>query len=151
MNNPRNIVVDDGVTLWESTCSPFCSPVVFSCLCQIHVSFFSPARLNRSGASQRFSFNWAPHHEGVWGKWRCSSTHSLASALDGGEWSASLPGCFITRERAPGTQWIGDRWAPEPFWTRWWRENSQPPPGIEPYNPDRPGRPEKNTWNWKEV
>jgi hypothetical protein len=36
-----------------------------------------------------------------------SSTHSLASALDGGEWSASRPGRFTPRERAPGTHWIG--------------------------------------------
>jgi len=27
----------------------------------------------------------APHHEGVLGEWRYSSTHSLTSALDGGE------------------------------------------------------------------
>jgi hypothetical protein len=30
-----------------------------------------------------------------------SSTHSLTSALDGGEWSASRPGRFTPRERAP--------------------------------------------------
>jgi hypothetical protein len=30
-------------------------------------------------------FSLAPRHEGVLGKWRCSSTHSLTSALDGGE------------------------------------------------------------------
>jgi hypothetical protein len=36
-----------------------------------------------------------------------SSTHSLTSALDGGEWSASRPGSFTPRERAPGTHWIG--------------------------------------------
>jgi hypothetical protein len=30
-------------------------------------------------------FNWAPRHEGVLGKWRYSSAHSLSSALDGGE------------------------------------------------------------------
>jgi hypothetical protein len=36
-----------------------------------------------------------------------SSTHSLTSALDGGEWSASRPGRFTTRERDPGTHWIG--------------------------------------------
>jgi hypothetical protein len=24
------------------------------------------------------------------------------------EWSASRPGCFTPRERAPGTHWIGD-------------------------------------------
>jgi hypothetical protein len=33
--------------------------------------------------------------------------YSLTSALDGGEWSASHPGRFTPRERAPGTHWIG--------------------------------------------
>jgi hypothetical protein len=36
-----------------------------------------------------------------------SSTHSLTSELDGGEWSASRPDRFTPRERAPGTHWIG--------------------------------------------
>jgi hypothetical protein len=36
-----------------------------------------------------------------------SSTHSLTSSLDGGGWSASRPGRFTPRERAPGTHWIG--------------------------------------------
>jgi hypothetical protein len=36
-----------------------------------------------------------------------SSTHSLTSALDGGELSASHPNRFTPRERAPGTHWIG--------------------------------------------
>jgi hypothetical protein len=31
----------------------------------------------------------------------------LTSALEGGEWSASRPGRFTSRERAPGTHWIG--------------------------------------------
>jgi hypothetical protein len=43
--------------------------------------------------------------------WRYSSTHSLTSVLDGGEWSASHPGCFTPRERAQGTHriegWVG--------------------------------------------
>jgi hypothetical protein len=30
----------------------------------------------------------------------------LTSALDGGEWSASRPGRFTPRERAPDTHWI---------------------------------------------
>jgi hypothetical protein len=30
-----------------------------------------------------FTRNWAPHHVGVLGEWRYSSTHSLTSALDG--------------------------------------------------------------------
>jgi hypothetical protein len=33
--------------------------------------------------------------------------HSLTSALDGGEWSASRPGRFTSRERAPGIHGIG--------------------------------------------
>jgi hypothetical protein len=41
------------------------------------------------------------------GEWRCSYTHSLILALDGGEWSASCPGRFTPREIAPGTHWIG--------------------------------------------
>jgi hypothetical protein len=52
-------------------------------------------------------FTWAPRHGGVLGEWRCSSTHSLTMALDGGEWSASRPARFTPRERAPGTHWIG--------------------------------------------
>jgi hypothetical protein len=35
------------------------------------------------------------------------STHSLTSALDGGEWSASRPDRFTPRERAPDTHFIG--------------------------------------------
>jgi hypothetical protein len=31
----------------------------------------------------------------------------LTSALGGGEWSASRPGCFTPGERAPSTYWIG--------------------------------------------
>jgi hypothetical protein len=37
----------------------------------------------------------------------------LTSALDGGEWSASRPGSFTPRERAPGTHWIGGWVGPE--------------------------------------
>jgi hypothetical protein len=34
-------------------------------------------------------------------------TYSSTWALDGGEWSASRPGCFTFRETALGTHWIG--------------------------------------------
>jgi hypothetical protein len=54
-------------------------------------------------------FSWEPCHEGVWGEW---IMHSLTSALDGGEWSASRPGRFTPRERAPGIHWIGDWMGP---------------------------------------
>jgi hypothetical protein len=43
----------------------------------------------------------------VLGEWKYSSTHSLTSALEGGEWLASRPGRFTPRERAPCTHWIG--------------------------------------------
>jgi hypothetical protein len=38
----------------------------------------------------------------------------MISALDGGEWLASLPGRFIPGERAPGTHWIGGWVGPRP-------------------------------------
>jgi hypothetical protein len=41
------------------------------------------------------------------GEWRYSSTHSLTSALDGDEWSASCPSLFTPKGRAPATHWIG--------------------------------------------
>jgi hypothetical protein len=34
--------------------------------------------------------------------------HYLTSALDEGDWSASRPGRFTPRERAPVIHWIGD-------------------------------------------
>jgi hypothetical protein len=48
------------------------------------------------------------HHDmkAYWGSGG-SSTHSMTSALDGGERSASRPGRFTLKERAPGTHWIG--------------------------------------------
>jgi hypothetical protein len=52
-------------------------------------------------------FNWASRHEGVMGEWKYSSIHTLTSALDGDEWSASRPGRFTPTERATGTHWMG--------------------------------------------
>jgi len=46
------------------------------------------------------------HH--IMGEWRHSSTHSLISALDGGEWSASRSAHFTPRERVFFTHWIGE-------------------------------------------
>jgi hypothetical protein len=40
--------------------------------------------------------------------------HSLTSALDGGEWSASRPGHFTLRESASCTHWIGGWVGPRP-------------------------------------
>jgi hypothetical protein len=75
--------------------------------------------------------NYAPCHEGVLGEWTYSSTHSLISVLDGGEWSASCPGRFTTSERALGTHWIGDWVGPQSRSGRGGEEkNSQPLPGL---------------------
>jgi hypothetical protein len=54
-----------------------------------------------------FFLNVALRHECVLGEWRYSSTHSLTSALDVGEWSVSRPGRFPPKEKVPGTHWIG--------------------------------------------
>jgi hypothetical protein len=43
-------------------------------------------------------FNWAPRHEGVLGKWRYSSTHSLISALDGGSGRLHAPAALPPRK-----------------------------------------------------
>jgi len=67
--------------------------------------------------------------------WDCgySSTHSLTSMLDGGEWSASCPSCFSPRERAPCTHWIGSWVGPQSHSGHSGEEkNSQPPLGINP-------------------
>jgi hypothetical protein len=66
-----------------------------------------------------------------------TSTHSLTSALDGGEWSASRTGRFTPRERAPGTHWMGGWVCSEPFWKRWRREKFPALAGNRK-NPDRP-------------
>jgi hypothetical protein len=67
-----------------------------------------------------------------------SSTHSLTSALDGGECSASRHGRFTPRGKSP--------WYPLDRRLRGpqsrsgcggLEKNSQLPPGIEPQNPDR--------------
>jgi hypothetical protein len=54
-----------------------------------------------------FFSNWAPRHKGVLAELRYSFTHSLTSALDGGEWSVSRPCRFTPRERLPVAHWIG--------------------------------------------
>jgi hypothetical protein len=42
-----------------------------------------------------------------WGSGIIAPLHSLISALDRSEWSASRLGCFTPRETAPDTHWIG--------------------------------------------
>jgi hypothetical protein len=75
------------------------------------------------------------------GEWRYSSTHSLTSALDGGEWSASRPGLFTPRERAPGTHWIGGWVDPRAVLDAVVkRKITNPRRESNPENPDRPAR-----------
>jgi hypothetical protein len=45
-------------------------------------------------------------HEDIWGSGGIAPPF-FASALDGGEWSASRPCRFTPEERAPGTHQIG--------------------------------------------
>jgi hypothetical protein len=62
----------------------------------------------------------------------------LTSALDGGEWSASRPGRFTPRERAPRTHWIGD-WVDPRADLDLVSKRKIPSPRRES-NPDRPAR-----------
>jgi hypothetical protein len=72
-----------------------------------YMTLFSIQRHVPKKVKLSLRFNWAPRHEGVLGEWRCNSTHSLTSALDWDESSASRAGRFTPRERATGTHWIG--------------------------------------------
>jgi hypothetical protein len=85
--------------------------------------------MGKSKVKLSLCFNQAPHYEGVLGKWRHSSTHSLTSVLDGGEWSASHAGwrkspSYPLDRRLGGPQRRFGRGGLE--------KNSQPPSGIEP-------------------
>jgi hypothetical protein len=55
----------------------------------------------------------------------------LTSALVGGEWSASRPGRFTTRERAPATHWIGGWVDPRAGLDDVEKWKFLPPPGLE--------------------
>jgi hypothetical protein len=71
--------------------------------------------------------------EGLLGKWRYSSTHSLTSALDGDEWSASRAGRFTPRERDPWYPLDTRLGRPQSRSGRGGEEKiSQPLPGLEP-------------------
>jgi hypothetical protein len=65
-------------------------------------------------AKVKLSLCLTKHHsmKASWREWRYSSNQSLTSALDGGECSASRPGRFNPRERAPDTHSLGDRVGP---------------------------------------
>jgi hypothetical protein len=78
-------------------------------------------------------FNWESGHEGVLGKWRYRSIHSLTSALDGGERPASRPGRFTPPRKCP---WYPlDRRLSGPQSRSGCggeEKNSQPLPALEP-------------------
>jgi hypothetical protein len=98
-----------------TTESKFLTPLTWRLQCDTALSHFhSPFALTTYFPYKLFlCFNWAPRHESVLGKWNYSPTHSLTLALDGGEWSASHPGHFTARERAPCAYriwgWVGPR------------------------------------------
>jgi hypothetical protein len=64
----------------------------------------------------------------------------LTSALVGGEWSASHPGRFTPRERAPRTHWIGGWVVPESRSGRHGEEKILALPAVELRLNGRPAR-----------
>jgi len=84
----------------------------FSDLCICYYASFASLCIHNLASQVKVNlslhFNWAPRCESICGEWKYSSTHSLISALGGGEWSNSCTGFFTPRERAPVTYWIGD-------------------------------------------
>jgi hypothetical protein len=73
----------------------------------VTLSYFTRFVVSVWGSCRRWSKAITLETVGVLRDWRYSSTHSLTSALRGGEWAASHPGRFTPRERTPGTFWIG--------------------------------------------
>jgi hypothetical protein len=70
------------------------------------------------------------HHGGAWGERRYSSYSFMASALDGGEWSASRPGRAFSQEKGPPVPIVQEAgWAPEPVWTQRIEEKAFAPAG----------------------
>jgi len=65
--------------------------------------------------------------------------HPLTSTLDGGQWSASRPAA-LPPGKVPWYPLDRRLGGPQSRSGRGGEENSQPPPGIEPQNPDRPAR-----------
>jgi hypothetical protein len=80
------------------------------------------------------------------GERRYSSSFTT-SALDGGEWSASCPGCALPPGKWPPVpieQEAG--WAPEPVWTDARGKILLPLPGIKPQSPGHPVRSQALYW-----
>jgi hypothetical protein len=95
-----------------------------------------------------FSSYWEPRHKGALGEWRYRSTHSLTPTLDGGEWSASRPGRFTPRERAPGTHWIGGWVGPRAGLDAVVKRKIPSP--LRESNPDHPVR-SPELWRYKST
>jgi hypothetical protein len=64
----------------------------------------------------------------------------LSSALFGGEWSASLPGCFTPRKEPQGTHWTGSCMGPRTGLENAKRRKILPLPGLEIRGFGRPAR-----------
>jgi hypothetical protein len=77
-------------------------------------------------------------HGGAWGEKRYSSYSFTTSALDGGEWSVSRPGCALRPEKGPPVPIVQEAgWAPEPVWTKRLEEKSFCPCRGSPGRPAR--------------
>jgi hypothetical protein len=82
------------------------------------------------------------------GEKRCSSYSFSTSALDGGEWSASLPDRALAPGKEPPVSIVQEAvWASERVWTQRLEEKILSPlPGIEPRSPGCPARSQTLYW-----
>jgi hypothetical protein len=83
INISLNLLLCSPEMLWEETCRTFRCAYVWL---NVHITALQEHVYK---VKLSLCFNWAPRHGGVLVEWRYSSTHSLTSALDGGEWSTS--------------------------------------------------------------
>jgi len=52
--------------------------------------------------------------------------HAMTLELDGSEWSASCPGCFISKEEHPIPTKQEAGWTPKMIWILHWKKISRP-------------------------
>jgi hypothetical protein len=98
---------------------------------------YSPSECDKGNVKVKLSlcFNWAPRHEGVLGEWRYTPLILRPRYYMEVSGQLHAPAALPPGKNSlvPIGQEAG--WAPEPFWTRWWREKFPAPAGNRTLEP----------------